>query len=405
MKNFSIPIVVFLLFLLSCSKNTLEDENPIKPITEEQKLLVSGNNDFAFNLFKRVNVVNKEKNIFISPFSVSIALSMTLNGANGETFEAMRSTLGLQNLSLESINFSYKELIPLLTNLDENVKMLVANSVWCRYGVAFEQNFLNVLRNYYDAKSDVLDFSSPEAVRKINQWVEDKTNGTIKEIIKEIPKEAVMYILNAIYFKGAWKYKFDKSKTREGDFIVSDNNYVKAMFMLQAGNYDCFFNEEFSALRLPYGKGNFAFVVLLPNYQNDIDNFIASFDRTKWENCINNLKETEEVTVYLPKFKTEFDVKLKEILAAMGMSIAFSEFADFSNLCKTLACQITNVIHKGYVEVSEEGTEASAVTAVEIGYTSSRPAFYLNRPFVYVIYERNTGAILFMGKLANPTAN
>ncbi len=401
--------VYFLLFslflILSCAQNTVHVENPIRPLDEAEKHVVSGINDFAFLLFKKVNVEKQEKNVFISPMSVSVALAMTMNGARGKTFEAMQNTLSFQNLSILEINNSLREIIPMLLNADKNVKFEVGNSVWARQGVEFVDDFLNVLKIYYNAKYDVLDFNNPESKNIINKWVEEQTKGKIKEIIRHIPDYAVMYILNALYFKGNWKYTFDKNKTRDGDFAITNTNLVKAKFMMQTRDFHCFFNDEYSALRLPYGKGNFSMLIILPNIETNINNFISKFDRAKWENCLKNLKEVKNVLVYMPKFKDEFEMDLKDILAALGMEIAFTDFADFSGLCKTLRCMITDVKHKTFVQVDEEGTEAAAVTSVEIGYTSLKPEFYLTRPFVYVIYEQNTGAILFMGKLYNPTSN
>jgi serpin B len=380
-------------------------EIPFKPLTESEKSVVSGISDFAFTLFKKVNSANIDKNVFISPFSVSLALSMTLNGANGKTFEDMRTTLGFQSLSVLEVNQAFKNIFPTLCSLDKKVEFKIANSVWCRKGIIFEPDFLDALVNYYNAYAETLDFSSPNAKEVINKWVEENTKGKIQEIIKSIPNYAVMYIINALYFKGKWKYQFDKSKTTDGDFMVNEEHYVRTKFMVQSGKYECFFDKEFNAIRLPYGKGSYAMVVFSPNTDIPIDDFIANLDRNKWENCVNNLKETEEVTLYIPRFKSEFEVNLNQILKSMGMEIAFSDFADFSKLCKTVPCQITDVVHKTYIEVNEEGTEAAAATSVEIGYTSSKPSFYLTRPFVYVIYERNTGAILFLGKLLNPTGN
>lgn len=398
-----ISFFVFILLLLSCARNTTEVESPVRPLNEVEKHLVSGSNDFAFRLFKIVNQNNVGKNVVISPFSVAVALSMAMNGARGETFQAMQSTLALQSLSLTEINSSFKEIFSILSNLDRNVNFTVGNSIWARLGVKFEQDFFNELIKYYDATCEVLDFDNPDAKNVINKWVDDKTKGKIKDLIRNIPPYAVMYIINAIYFKGNWKYTFDKSKTRDGDFFVSQNNVVKSKFMYQVRNFDCYFDKEFSALRLPYGKGNFAMIIILPNFEMNIDDFIANFNLNEWELLLKNIQQKEEVTVFMPKFKTEFDVGLKEILAEMGMGIAFSDFADFSGLCKTIRCQITDVKHKALIEVDEEGTEATAATSIEIGYTSYKPAFYLTRPFIYAIYEKETGIILFIGKLNNPS--
>ncbi|MFN3270193.1 MAG: serpin family protein, partial [Candidatus Kapaibacteriota bacterium] len=359
MKIYFLLSISFCLVFLSCTNNSNDVEIPFKPLTESEKSVVSGISDFAFTLFKKVNSANIDKNVFISPFSVSLALSMTWNGANGKTFEDMRTTLGFQSLSVLEVNQAFKNIFPTLCSLDKNVEFKIANSVWCRKGIIFEPDFLDALVNYYNAYAETLDFSSPNAKEVINKWVEENTKGKIQEIIKSIPNYAVMYIINALYFKGKWKYQFDKSKTTDGDFLVNEEHYVRTKFMVQSGKYECFFDKEFNAIRLPYGKGDYAMVVLLPNTDIPIDDFISNLDRNKWENCVNNLKETEEVTLYIPRFKSEFEVNLNQILKSMGMEIAFSDFADFSKLCKTVPCQITDVVHKTYIEVNEEGTEAA----------------------------------------------
>ncbi len=405
------PLIYFLcsaFILLSCEKATTDAVTPIRPLTENEKLVTSSCNDFAFRLFKKVNETSSEGNIFISPLSVSVALSMTMNGASGETFEAMRNTLALDKFPMVDINSAFKEIIPFLSNIDKNVTLKIANSVWAKEGIEFNEKFLSDLENYYNAYCKVLNFSNPEAKNIINNWVEQKTSGKIKEIVKEIPYNAVMYIINAIYFKGIWKYTFDKNNTKDGYFTIPHENeetYLKTKFMTQIRNFYCYTDNEFSAIRLPYGKGSIAMLLILPNANTLVNEFINSFDRSKWERCLNNLKETKEVTLYIPKFKCVFDVGLKEILSAMGMSIAFTDNADFSGISNSLRCTINDVKHKSYIEVDEEGTEASAATSVEISYTSFKPVFHFNRPFVYVIYEQTSGAILFMGKLFNPALN
>lgn len=398
----------FGFLLLSCEKTATDVDTPIKPLTENEKYVSSSCNDFAFLLFKKVNEANKETNVFLSPLSVSVALSMTMNGAMGETFEAMFNTLAFNKLTLAEINSAFKEILNFMSKVDKNVVLKIANSLWARKGIDFNEKFINELENYYYAQCNVLDFSNLVAKYVINNWVEQNTNGKIKEIIKEIPYNAVMYLINAIYFKGKWKYSFNKSNTKDGYFTIFEGDsetYVKTKFMTQIRNFYCYFEDEFSAIRLPYGKGAFSMVILLPKATTSVNDYINSFDRNKWEKCLRNLKEIEEVTLYMPKFKCEFDVGLKEILSALGMGIAFNDDADFSGICKTLRCMITDVKHKSFIEVDEEGTEASAATSVEISYTSFKPGFYLTRPFVYIIYEQNSGAILFMGKLFNPISN
>ncbi|MCP5062783.1 MAG: serpin family protein, partial [Ignavibacteriae bacterium] len=297
-------------------------------------------------------------------------LGMTLNGANGSTYDAMQSTLELSSLSNQEINEAYKSLIELLTQIDPKVQFDIANSIWYKNDLSFEQDFIDVNKKYFNAEVEGLNFNDPNSVKIINNWVSANTNGKIKSILNEIPSDAIMYLINAIYFKGTWKYEFDKDNTLDNFFKLSNGNEVPCKMMIQENDFEYYSGRDFQAIDLPYGDGHFSMTVILPNENKTVDEIIKNLDKESWDSWINNFNELKG-TLQLPKFKLENEYSLNDVLKALGMEIAFnSGAADFTNLYEPGGVFISNVKHKTYVDVNEEGTEAAAVTSVEISYTS-----------------------------------
>jgi len=377
----------------------------------EQQLVESGNT-FGFELFKEVVEQDGDKNIFISPLSVSMALGMTLNGADGDTYDAMKQTLELAGLTEEEINKSYESLIELLRGLDPEVIFQIANSIWYRQGFAAKQAFLDVCQSYFDAEVAELDFSDPAAVDTINNWVDENTNGKIEEIVDSpIDPLTVMFLINAIYFKGTWKYEFDEQNTQSAPFYLPDESDVQCQMMEQKAEFDYYQNDDFQAIDLPYGNGKYSMTVLLPTQDKDIDELISELNDGNWNEWTGNLAE-EEVKLYLPKFTLEYELELNDVLKALGMEVAFDDVeADFGRMYDTDQVEenlyIAKVKHKTFVEVNEEGTEAAAVTSVEMRFESVGPSgtiMRVNRPFIFAIRENHSGSILFAGKIINPTA-
>lgn len=399
---------------ISCEENqpgTIDnyEVNNIE-LTKSAKSLVEADNAFAFSIFDAV-VQNEieSKNIFISPLSISLALAMTYNGAEGETKAAMKEALELNGLNTDAVNASYKSLIGALLSLDPKVQLSIANSIWHRNDFTINQDFIDVNQNYYNAMVEALDFSNPDAKNTINAWVDDKTNGQIPEIIDNIPGNAIMYLINAIYFKGIWKYKFEKSKTDIRPFFLSDGAQVDVPMMMQETSLNYFRNDTFSAVELPYADGEFSMVVILPHQSFLTKDIIENWSADKWNNLLNQFSGPRKVNLHLPSFKFEYKNRLNDELTDLGMGIAFGNQADFTGIYPNPALQISEVLHKTFIEVNEEGTEAAAVTSVEIIYTSIDPdqpvAFHVNRPFIALIKENSTGAILFMGQIVNPSLN
>ena len=382
-------------------------------LTIGEQQLVESSNTFGFELFKEVVGQEGDKNVFILPLSVSMALGMTLNGADGDTYEAMKQTLELAGLTEEEINKSYESLIELLRGLDPDVVFQIANSIWYRQGFAARQSFLDVCQQYFDAEVTGLDFNDPGAADTINAWVDESTNGKIEEIVDSpIDSATVMFLINAIYFKGTWKYEFDEQDTQSAPFYLVDDSEIQCEMMQQEATLDYYENADFQAVDLPYGNGKYSMTVILPAEDKDIDSLIAELNDSNWNEWMGKLAE-EDVALYLPKFTLEYEIKLNDVLKAMGMGIAFEDGQpDFTRMCDPDLVPegqlfIDKVKHKTYVEVNEEGTAAAAVTSVEMALESAGPSITtmrVDRPFIFVIRESHCGSILFAGKIINPTA-
>jgi serine protease inhibitor len=408
MKNksyfFVIPFVLF-ISLNSCKKNDSHTNEP-DSLLKSTREIVSSDNDFGIEIFK--SVLQKEadsSNVFISPVSISLALAMTYNGAEGTTKEAMETTLKKSGYSIDEINQLYKNLMQGLLSVDPKVTLEIANSIWYRQGFEVIPDFINVNRNYFKAEVNALDFNSPNSVLTINNWVSDNTNNKIDKIINEIPGDAVMYLINAIYFKGTWTYEFDKGKTTDRTFTLMNDSTVDLPFMEQETDLNYQYNDLFSAVELPYGKANYSMIVLLPNYGKTINDIIAGLNSDAWNSWTHSFT-LQDVVVRLPKFRFQFKEKLNDALTDMGMGIAFTDAADFSKINDNSGLKISKVLHKTFVEVNEEGTEAAAVTSVEIVLTSAEGPFVLffdvNKPFLFIIREKESNAIIFIGRVMNP---
>ena len=410
-------IAVLGFFCQSCTKHTTEPSpSPDPPgstpgdLTETEKALIESTNRFGLKLFKEIAAAEAaDQNIFISPLSVSFALGMTYNGADHETREAMAATLELSGMTVEEINQSYRNVIDLLTNLDPAVVFKIANSIWYRDGFPIAPEFIQLNQEYFDAEVRGLDFAQIWAADTINHWVDFNTEGKITEIIKPpIPEAVVMYLINALYFNGNWTLPFDTGSTADLPFFFPDGSMDKRPMMQTDTLLPYFGNDLFQAVDLPYGDKTFNMAILVPSIGHSVDEIIAQLDDNTWAGWMNEFAVTE-VKLGLPKFKFGYEIMLNDILKAMGMSIAFDQVnADFGNMVVDINqlwgnLFISFVKHKTFIQVDEEGTEAAAVTIVGIELTSvGPPAVYANRPFLFVIHERESGSILFMGKIVDP---
>lgn len=401
MKNLILFIVV--LFFVSCDKEELV--NTDFDCRDNFKIceLTHDNNDFGFSLFNAVNNNSKGENIFISPFSISAALAMTLNGARDETNVEMTETLKYSGWNKDSLNTTFRDLLQLLPELDKKVKINNANSIWYRTGFEVLPDFLDVNKNFFNAEVRDKDFSNPNSVIEINKWIEDKTEGKIRDVLKTLDPQAVMLLINAIYFKAQWKNEFDKKETKIEKFYLENGNQINVSMMHSSKMKLPFYqSSKFSMIDLPYSDSVYTMSILLPNINHGVDEIINDLNIVNWENIQDKMFNTE-IDVAIPKFKLEYKTSLKSILPNLGMKLAFIHgVADFSGINSFGNLYIDDVIHQSFVEVDEAGTEAAAATVVIISNTSVGNEFYANRPFVFLIRDNKTKSILFIGKMMNP---
>ncbi|MEZ4701380.1 MAG: serpin family protein [Rhodothermales bacterium] len=405
-----LPVVALAgaLAVLMPACDTVEDDSPdLRALTANERSLVTAGNAFGLDLYHTLSADAPQDNLFISPVSVAQALGMTANGAAGETLDEMVAVLGTGSMTLPELNQASQSLTAFLTGLDPLVQTSIANSIWHEATFRPEAAFIETNRTYYDATVKALDFASPQSVQTINNWVADKTNDRIDEIIDAIPPEAVMYLINAIYFKGTWTYQFKEEATLNEPFTNRDGTQAIAPLMRMKAEVPYQSRDAFDAIDLPYGNGQYRMTVVLPASTASLPELIAGLDADAWSALVDGFAPAE-VNVVLPRFRVAYQQALNDALKALGMERAFEGgVADFSGIEKDRGRElfISRVLHKSFVEVNEEGTEAAAVTAVEVGTTSVGPNdgqeifFRADRPFVYAIREAHSGAILFIGTL------
>ncbi|HYN80123.1 MAG TPA: serpin family protein [Gemmatimonadaceae bacterium] len=369
-----------------------------RPLTVAEQKLIGGSNAFAFDLLRQVNTAQRGSNVFISPLSASMALGMTANGAAGSTYDAMRSTLRLGDASRQEINEGYKSLIALLRGLDKSTDFRIANSIWYEQTFPFNEPFLAESKSFFDAEVKGLDFTSPSALTTINSWVNASTNNKIPEILDDIDDAEVMFLINAIYFKGSWQKQFDKSKTAQAPFFALDGSTANVPLMHQSVPLRVARTSTYTAVDLLYGNSAYAMTVVLPNQDVSVNTLAESLTGETWKSLEESFSEHQS-EFYFPRFKLEWKRVLNSDLRALGMGIAFDN-ADFTPMSpRGRELVITKVIQKTFVDVNEEGTEAAAATSVGVGLTSAPSAIRVDRPFLFVIRERFSGTIMFMGKI------
>lgn len=399
-----IQLLIIISLITSCTNQNdpkiPEDAKPILLKTGMEKR-VTQDNEFAFDLLKNTITSSGETNVFISPLSVSIALGMAWNGANGQTKTEMETALKMSGMSADDINGYYQIMLSTLPGIDPSTKLNIANSLWYKTGFNVKPDFLKVNSNYFNAYIKELDFSQSWAVDTINNWCAKKTNNLITNPLDQIATDAVMYLVNAIYFKGIWRKQFETKKTTETYFTTELGNQVKVNMMYQKDTFAYAQDDYAKYLDMPYGNNAFSMTVILPNDGKTTGDVLNYLTTDTWNSRLQ-IMATKEVEVYFPRFKSQNKFLLNDPLKSMGMKLAFTDIADFTNIADT-NLYISRVIHDTYVEVTEEGTEAAAATVVEIGITSIpiMPEFRVDKPFLFVIREKSTGVILFIGKMGS----
>ncbi len=405
---FAIMLTAFFVFLSNdVAQEFFFPDIEREEVEEENGDLILGNNKFAFDLYQKLD---HSKNIFFSPYSIFSALSIVYEGADGETAKEIKNTLYLPEKSV--LRKSFKAVYNTINKKEKEYLLSTGNALWAQKDYAFLEDYINLVEEDYSARVTNLDFIKETELSRttINEYIEKQTEEKIKDLIPQgvLGPLTRLVITNAIYFKGDWKFQFEKEKTKEMDFHVSLDETVKTemMFMeIDDTKFNYFEDDDLEIIELPYKEGEVSMLILLP--KKDIKEVESSLSFEVIEDYKSRMEETSIDAIYLPKFEIDTKYFIKDILISLGINSAFIDgLADFSKMDGTKNLVIDSVIHQAYVGIDEEGTEAAAATAVVMRLTSAMPEeekiFNANRPFIFFIEEKETKAILFVGKLNNP---
>lgn len=395
--------IVLLLFAglgAACQKSAIEPENKpnLRTLSAAEVQVSRGTNNFAFDLYQSLNGSSSE-NSAISPLSVGIALGMVLNGAAEDTRQSILNTIDFADFSAAEVNEAYHGLTKLLVEMDKKVTLGIANSVWYNHQYSVNPDFASVIQQEYDGTVQGLNFGSEAARTTINAWVEDKTNQRIKDLIQSISPDEVMFLVNTVYFKSDWTYRFDKSQTHEAPFTTIDGTTSPVNMMRSKGATIGYYqNDDLRMLTIPYGNKQFNFTIVVPH--SDFHEVISGMDISLLNQWLDQ-SDTVTVELELPRFKMTWKKDLKETLGKMGMKMK-----GFPNLLETPEeLEISRVVHQTYLDVNEEGSEAAAATSIGVVVTSlpQEPTrITIDKPFLFMIRENHSGTILFMGQFVKP---
>jgi len=406
----ALSILCALLFVVSGVLGYMlmkERGEPSDPSSSNNPInVVTSTGDFEIDLFREAYVTS-DSNTVISPLSIKMAMAMVTEGAKEETLTELREVLELD----ENSKTYYKSLMDDMLG-QEDITLDIANSVWSKDGLEFKQDFIDLLEDYYYAEATSLDFNDSSSVDTINNWVDDKTNGKISKILEKINPLDIMYLINAIYFNADWTEQFNEDFTQEKDFTIADGSIIQTDLMSMDSDFQYQENDDFQAVELPYGEdGRYVMRVYLPDEGIEIDEFVSGMTREELNNWNQDFSQMEGY-LELPKFKTEYSKNLNDILKDLGIEKAFdSELANFKDIIDVTGqnVDISRVIHKTYIDVSERGTEAAAVTMVVMELKGMPPEsedtfeMIVDRPFFFTIDDTENDEILFIGTILNPT--
>ncbi len=391
--------------------DNIPDPSSVKAADNIDSKVAHANNEFALHLYDELNKLDQGgENIFICPTSIVLALSMTYNGADGDTKAAMAETLKIQGISLDELNKENFKLRSILQNADKDVTLEIANAIWARKDMEFNADFIKRNSDYYDAHVEALDFSHSKASKVINDWVRKATHKKIDGIVDDnIDPNTVMFLINAIYFNGDWAKPFKPKNTQKVSFTNIDGSKTHVQMMFQSDGFKYLKEDKFQSVALPYGNKRISMYVFLPNEDFSLDEFYDSLTMENWNDWMSRFTRTEG-NIGLPKIKLEYKKNLNDVLKAMGMEVAFDEDrADFGLMFDRGSLDenlyIGNVQHKTFLQIDEEGAEAAGVTSVEKKSESSQPlddekfTMIMDRPFFFVIQDDITGVVLFMGSI------
>ncbi len=399
--------------MLSCKKESNSpDITKTIVLPANGSSVIQASNKFAFNFLNAtIQQDNSNNNKLISPLSIYLALSTVYNGTDNATKDSIAKTLQLSGIDINDLNAICKSIITQLPDEDSRVQFSIANSIWYNQNIQPLNTFLQTGKSYYNALIQSLDFNDLSSVNTINNWAAQNTNNKIKSIISNISSDDLMYLINAIYFNGKWQYAFASSNTHNADFYLQDGSSKSVPFMTQDATFNFYTDSLLSLIELPYGSGNsYSMYIALPkNHQQLVNTFSALMNEKTLSDAISKMSKLN-VHLNIPEWEYGYALNdMKPELATLGMGLAFNKSADFSNMYNPdqVKPYITQAIHKTYIKVNEEGTEAAAVTAIGIGTTAIlNPYFFTaDHPFLYTIIEKQTGAVLFTGIVNDPSLN
>jgi serpin B len=375
-----------------------------------QKEVIDSANRFAFDLFKPVlSGAGSTENIMISPFSISSALSMMLNGAKGETLKTMKKTLGLERKTLDQINRTYLKLMTEMIPVDKRIVIEIANSVWVGKRFILKKPFIRKLQTRYKAEPRNIDVTDPYAVNIVNGWIAEKTHDKITNMLDSLDPELTMLLINVIYFNGKWSCPFYEDDTHDEPFYITPSTPKDVPMMHESEHFRVARSDNSTIVELPYGQANYTMVVVLPDENVTAFEVANALTPSVWQNWMNILVNNEQnVDLSMPRFKYKYTRILNDDLNRLGMGIAMTTQADFSNITDQ-NIMISGVLHQSFIETNEKGTEAFSISSLPFLTGMGEPPpivkVILDRPFLYFIREISTGTILFMGRVSDPTNN
>lgn len=388
------------------SQNLGDQHNEYKPIelTTKGAEFVQKGESFTFEFIDRINA-EAEKDYIVSPLSMQFLLGMILNGAQGETAEQIATVLGYGAGEIAQVNEYCLSMLNQLPNLDRKTGIAIANAIYVDEGYGLKDAYKSEVGKYYKAEVANLDFSDgASALKEINGWCKKNTGGMIDKILDEVSPEILAYLLNALYFKGQWKDKFSKSRSAEETFTNEAGTKSRVTMMKTEKKFPYAENDIYQAVKLPYGNGAYAMTVLLPKGRHTVADISATLRKSDWDGIRYGF-DTCEVDLWLPRFETKYNIKLNELLSAMGMPDSFDPAkADFKAMSGDALC-LSFVQQHAAIKVDEEGTEAAAVSSAGMLKEAAMPmdnaVFHADHPFLYLITESSTGVVLFAGRFSS----
>jgi len=400
-----------ILAVLAFSIFSCKDHKPDPPVIEDTDPvsttdLTTAQNNFALDLFKEANQIDAEdENIIISPLSVAIAMAMVSNGAKGETLEEFQQVMHVDEFEPDNVNAGYLNYVEKLQNLDENLRLEIANAVFYDdQGIAVNPAFVETIEKYYDAQIEMKNFNDEATVTDINDWVKANTEQKIEKIIDDISPDEIMFLLNAIYFKGGWSEPFDKELTFESSFALEDGSTETVEMMGYRNQWHIYTNSKLNALNMPLGDSIYNMLFILPEDEStSLKSFTNNFSLSDFEEITTGLSPRDYL-INIPKFELSYANQMNDDLMNLGLNLPFDQLnADLSNLGSAGGnLYVSRVIHKTFLKIDEEGATAAAVTGIGIGVVSLPPSIIFNRPFLCFIWEKADNSILFIAKITNP---